>query len=125
MYKYDYLVSILEIYHYSVNKMEKLDSKIVALNNSKYLVYLKRVNVKAGKKGEGRQVLRAFVRKVKDNGGDITKKDILPNKEDKVFYNILSENLVFYNLEKYVEGLTSSSKVFELKPNSFEAFKSH
>ena len=105
--------------------MERLDSKIVVLNNSKYLVYLKRVNVKAGKKGEGRQVLRAFVRKVKDNGGDITKKDILPNKEDKVFYNILSENLVFYNPEKYVEGLTSSSKVFELKPNSFEAFKSH
>ena len=70
MYKYDYLVSILEIYHYSVNKMEKLDSKIVALNNSKYLVYLKRVNVKAGKKGNIEQVLRAFVRKIKDNRGD-------------------------------------------------------
>jgi len=34
---------------------------------------------------------------------DITEKDILSNKEDKVFYSILSDNLIFYNPEKYVE----------------------
>ena len=34
---------------------------------------------------------------------DITEKDILSNKEDKVFYSIISENLIFYNPEKYVE----------------------
>ena len=34
---------------------------------------------------------------------DITKKDILLNKEDKIFYGILSDNLVFNNPEKYVE----------------------
>lgn len=34
---------------------------------------------------------------------DIAEKDILSNKEDKIFYNILSESLVFHNPEKYVE----------------------
>ena len=33
---------------------------------------------------------------------DIDEKDILLNKEDKIFYNILSESLVFHNPEKYV-----------------------
>ncbi len=34
---------------------------------------------------------------------DITEKDILKNKEDKVFYSILSENLIFLNPSKYIE----------------------
>lgn len=34
---------------------------------------------------------------------DITEKDILLNKDNKIFYNILSDSLVFYNPEKYVE----------------------
>ncbi len=34
---------------------------------------------------------------------DITEKDILKNKEDKVFYSILSENLIFHNPSKYIE----------------------
>ena len=34
---------------------------------------------------------------------DITEKDIISNKEDKVFYSILTNNLIFYNTEKYVE----------------------
>ena len=33
---------------------------------------------------------------------DITEKDILLNKEDKIFYSILSDNLIFHNPEKYV-----------------------
>jgi len=33
---------------------------------------------------------------------DITEKDILLNKENKIFYDILSHNLIFYNPEKYV-----------------------
>lgn len=33
---------------------------------------------------------------------DITEKDILLNKNNKIFYSILSDNLVFYNAEKYV-----------------------
>ena len=33
---------------------------------------------------------------------NITEKDILLNKENKIFYNILSESLVFHNPEKYV-----------------------
>ena len=32
---------------------------------------------------------------------DITEKDILPNEDDKIFYNMLSESLVFHNPEKY------------------------
>ena len=33
---------------------------------------------------------------------DISEKDILLNKEDKIFYKIISENLIFHNSEKYV-----------------------
>src|SRR3989344_5107788 len=33
---------------------------------------------------------------------DITEKDILLNKEDKIFYSILSDSLIFHNPEKYV-----------------------
>ena len=33
---------------------------------------------------------------------DIAEKDILQNKEDKIFYSILSDGLIFYNPEKYV-----------------------
>ena len=38
---------------------------------------------------------------------DITEKDILSNKEDKVFYSVLSDNLIFHNSEKYVKVLRS------------------
>ena len=34
---------------------------------------------------------------------EITEKDILKNKENKVFYGILSENIIFYNPSKYME----------------------
>ena len=34
---------------------------------------------------------------------DVEEKDIFLNKEDKIFYNILSNNLVFHGSEKYVE----------------------
>ena len=34
---------------------------------------------------------------------DITEEDILLNKEDKIFYNIISGNLIFHGPEKYVE----------------------
>jgi hypothetical protein len=33
---------------------------------------------------------------------DIAEKDIRLNKEDKVFYNIISDNLIFHNPENYV-----------------------
>ena len=41
---------------------------------------------------------------------EIAEKDILPNKEDKIFYNILSESLVFHNPEKYVEVVRKCRK---------------
>ena len=41
---------------------------------------------------------------------DIVESDILPNKEDKIFYNILSESLVFHNSEKYVEVVRKCRK---------------
>lgn len=41
---------------------------------------------------------------------DITEKDIVLNKEDNVFYNILSNNLIFYNPEKYVELIKKCRK---------------
>ena len=41
---------------------------------------------------------------------DIAENDILLNKEDKIFYNILSESLVFHNPEKYVEVIKKCRK---------------
>ena len=41
---------------------------------------------------------------------DITEKDILLNKEDKIFYNILSDNLIFYNPEKFAEVIRKCHK---------------
>ena len=41
---------------------------------------------------------------------DITKKDILLNKEDKIFYDIISNNLVFHNPEAYVEVIRKCHK---------------
>ena len=41
---------------------------------------------------------------------EIAEKDILPNKEDKIFYNILSESLVFHNPEKYAEVVIKCRK---------------
>ncbi len=41
---------------------------------------------------------------------DIAEKDILLNKKDKIFYNILSENLIFHNPEKYVEVIKKCRK---------------
>ena len=41
---------------------------------------------------------------------DIAEKDILLNKEDKIFYNILSESLIFHNPEKYVEVVRKCRK---------------
>ncbi len=41
---------------------------------------------------------------------DISEKDILLNKEDKIFYSILSECLIFHNPEKYVEVIKKCRK---------------
>lgn len=41
---------------------------------------------------------------------DITWKDVLLNKGDKIFYNMLSESIVFNNPEKYVEVIKKCRK---------------
>lgn len=41
---------------------------------------------------------------------DITEKDISPNKEDKIFYNTISDNLIFHNPKKYVEVIKKCHK---------------
>jgi len=41
---------------------------------------------------------------------DITEKDTIQNKGDKIFYNIMSDSLVFYNPEKYVEVVRKCRK---------------
>ena len=41
---------------------------------------------------------------------EITEKDIMLNKEDKIFYNMLSESLVFHNSEKYGEVIKKCRK---------------
>lgn len=41
---------------------------------------------------------------------DITEKDILLHKENRIFYSIFSENLIFHNPEKYVEVIKKCHK---------------
>ncbi len=41
---------------------------------------------------------------------DITEKDILLNKKDKIFYNLISSNLIFHNPEKYVKVIKKCHK---------------
>lgn len=41
---------------------------------------------------------------------DITDKDISKNKDDPIFYAILSQSLIFYNSEKYVEVIRTCLK---------------
>ena len=41
---------------------------------------------------------------------DIAENDIVLNKEDKIFYDILSESLIFHNPEKYVEVVRKCRK---------------
>ena len=41
---------------------------------------------------------------------DIAERDIILNKTNKIFYNILSESLVFHNPEKYVEVIKKCRK---------------
>jgi len=41
---------------------------------------------------------------------DVSEKDILSRKGDKVIYSILSDNLIFYNPEKYVEVIKKCRK---------------
>ena len=42
---------------------------------------------------------------------DITEKDMISHKEDKVFYSILTNNLIFHNSEKYVEVLRNLRRI--------------
>lgn len=41
---------------------------------------------------------------------DIAEKDIFKNKEDRAFYSIMSDNLIFHNPEKYVEVIRKCRK---------------
>ncbi len=41
---------------------------------------------------------------------DMAEKDILLNKEDKIFYSILSDSIVFHNPEKYAEVIKKCRK---------------
>lgn len=41
---------------------------------------------------------------------DITEKDIFSNKDDKIFYNIMSDNLIFSNPKKYIEVIKKCHK---------------
>ncbi len=42
---------------------------------------------------------------------EITEKDIKLNKENNIFYNILSENIIFHNPEKYVEMVKKNGAI--------------
>jgi len=41
---------------------------------------------------------------------DITWKDIISNKDNKIFYSIISDSLIFHNPEKYVEIIKKCRK---------------
>ena len=50
---------------------------------------------------------------------DIAEKDIISNNEDKVFYSILTNNLIFHNPEKYVGVLRNLRKISGTIKNRF------
>ena len=85
-----------------------------SINNSKFndvdvlLVYDKNKTRKINRIKEdirNSQLIEQPIRYV-----DITEKDILLNKNDTIFYTILSENLIFHNPEKYVEVIKKCRK---------------
>lgn len=45
---------------------------------------------------------------------EITEQDILKNKDDLIFYNILSNNLIFHNSSKYVEVIKKFHKLMNI-----------
>lgn len=42
---------------------------------------------------------------------ELTEKDLYLNKEDKILYNALAENLIFHNPEKYIEVIQKCRKL--------------
>lgn len=101
----------LKVLLHNLNKFKKLIKFGCvfgsSIKNSKYndidvmLVYDKKKAKEINKiKGEIRKsgLVEKPIRYV-----EVTEKDILKNKDDKVFYSILSDNLIFHNPSKYLE----------------------
>jgi len=85
----------------SINTKEYNDIDILLVHDAKKSKYIKRISNEVRKSG----LIEKPIRYV-----NIAEKDIILNKEDKIFYNILSDNLIFYNPEKYVEIIIKCHK---------------
>jgi len=85
----------------SINTKEYNDIDILLVHDSKKSKNIKKISDEIRKSG----LIEKPIKYV-----NISEKDIRSNKEDKIFYNILSDNLIFYNPEKYVEMIIKCRK---------------
>ena len=89
------------IFGSSIKTKDFNDIDVLLMYNSKKSKCIKKIKDDIRKSGLVEKPIRYV---------DISEKDILLNKEDKIFYSILSESLVFYNPVKYVEVLRKCRK---------------
>jgi len=96
-----------KLHHLELRLEKIISTKETAALNDKFdeAVKLKKEEEKIKEEIRISQLLEKPIRYA-----EITEKDILLNKEDKVFYSIMSDNLVFHNPEKYAEMIKKCRK---------------
>ncbi len=90
------------IFGSSIHKKEFNDIDVLLVYDSIHSKEIKKIKDDIRKAGIVEKPIRYM---------DITKGDILSNKDDAVFYSIMSNNLIFYNTENYVEAIRKCHKL--------------
>jgi predicted nucleotidyltransferase len=85
----------------SIRNKDFNDIDILLMYDPKELKDIKRMKEEIRKSG----LIEKPIRYV-----DISEKDAVANKEDKIFYSMMSDNLIFHNPEKYVEVIRRCRK---------------
>ena len=99
--KFNPYINLGLIFGSSIKVKEYNDIDILLMHDADKSKEIKKINDEIRKSGLIEKPIRYI---------NITEKDVLSNKEDKIFYNILSDNLIFYNPEKYVEVIIKCHK---------------
>tara|TARA_Y100000310_G_scaffold28357_1_gene26979 strand:+ start:4347 stop:4955 length:609 start_codon:yes stop_codon:yes gene_type:complete len=89
------------IFGSSVHTKDFNDIDILLVYDSKKSKEIKKIKDEIRKSGLIEKPIRYM---------DITENDILLNKDDKVFYNVMSDNILFHNPEKYVKAVIKCRK---------------
>ena len=99
--KFNPYINLGLIFGSSIKVKEYNDIDILLMHDADKSKEIKKINDEIRKSGLIEKPIRYI---------NITEKDVLSNKEDKIFYNILSDNLIFYNPEKYVKVIIKCHK---------------